>query len=165
MSELRRARPCVVVPGGNAAPACRRRLALPRCTSATSKAFCCGQNSARRASICIRSQLAIVGSGSGGCLAARNDFRAALIERDRIGGACFQSGCYAVGTLQGSQVPHSCSVVRTVSAYLECWKCLNGSPEWFRCRQPGCNLRALSTRPHNEQSELAAGEPNRPGRN
>ena len=54
-------------------------------------------------------QLAIVGSGSGGCwaacLAARNDFRAALIERDRIGGACFHSGCYAVGTLQGSRVP------------------------------------------------------------
>ena len=115
-------------------------------------------------------QLAIVGSGSGGCgatcLAARNDLRAALIERDRIGGACFHSGSYAVVTLQASRVPqfmqHGSNCLGLFGV-LEMSKL--ESPEWFRCRQPGCNLRALSTRTHNEQSKLAAGEPNRPGRN
>ena len=51
-------------------------------------------------------QLAIVGSGSGGReatrLAAQNGLRTALIEKDRIGGACFHSGCYAVLALQAS---------------------------------------------------------------
>ena len=51
-------------------------------------------------------QLAIVGSGSGGRaatrLAAQNGLRTALIEKDRIGGACFHSGCYAVLSLQAS---------------------------------------------------------------
>jgi dihydrolipoamide dehydrogenase len=51
-------------------------------------------------------QLAIIGSGSGGReatrLAARNGLRTALIERDRIGGTCFHSGCYAVLALQAS---------------------------------------------------------------
>jgi choline dehydrogenase-like flavoprotein len=74
-------------------------------------------------------QLAIVGSGSGGCgvtrLAARNDFRAALIERDRIGGAYFHGGCYAVGTLQSSRVPQFMQHGSNCSAYLECWKCPN----------------------------------------
>jgi dihydrolipoamide dehydrogenase len=51
-------------------------------------------------------QLAIIGSGSGGraasLLAARNGLRTALIERDKIGGTCFHSGCYAVLSLQAS---------------------------------------------------------------
>jgi pyruvate/2-oxoglutarate dehydrogenase complex dihydrolipoamide dehydrogenase (E3) component len=51
-------------------------------------------------------QLAIIGSGSGGReatrLAARNGLRTALIEKDRIGGTCFHSGCYAVLSLQAS---------------------------------------------------------------
>jgi dihydrolipoamide dehydrogenase len=51
-------------------------------------------------------QLAIVGSGSGGReaarLAAENGLHTALIERDRIGGTCFHSGCYAVLALQAS---------------------------------------------------------------
>jgi dihydrolipoamide dehydrogenase len=51
-------------------------------------------------------QLAIIGSGSGGReatrLAARNGLRTALIERDRLGGTCFHSGCYAVLALQAS---------------------------------------------------------------
>src|SRR6476620_11273590 len=51
-------------------------------------------------------QLAIMGSGSGGReairLAARSGLRTALIERDRIGGTCFHSGCYAVLALQAS---------------------------------------------------------------
>jgi dihydrolipoamide dehydrogenase len=51
-------------------------------------------------------QLAIIGSGSGGraasLLAARNGLRTALIERDKIGGTCFHSGCYAVLALQAS---------------------------------------------------------------
>jgi dihydrolipoamide dehydrogenase len=51
-------------------------------------------------------QLAIVGSGSGGRaatrLAAQNGLRTALIEKDRVGGACFHSGCYAVLALQAS---------------------------------------------------------------
>jgi dihydrolipoamide dehydrogenase len=51
-------------------------------------------------------QLAIIGSGSGGraaaVLAARNGLRTALIERDRIGGTCFHTGCYAVLALQAS---------------------------------------------------------------
>jgi dihydrolipoamide dehydrogenase len=51
-------------------------------------------------------QLAIIGSGSGGReaarLAAHNGLRTALIERDKLGGACFHSGCYAVLALQAS---------------------------------------------------------------
>src|SRR6202049_5062692 len=51
-------------------------------------------------------QLAIIGSGSGGraasLLAARNGLRTPLIERDKIGGTCFHSGCYAVLALQAS---------------------------------------------------------------
>jgi dihydrolipoamide dehydrogenase len=51
-------------------------------------------------------QLAIVGSGSGGRsatrLAAQNGLRTALIEKDRVGGVCFHSGCYAVLALQAS---------------------------------------------------------------
>jgi dihydrolipoamide dehydrogenase len=51
-------------------------------------------------------QLAIIGSGSGGReaarLAARNGLRTALVEKDRLGGTCFHSGCYAVLTLQAS---------------------------------------------------------------
>ncbi len=51
-------------------------------------------------------QVAILGSGSGGReaarLAARNGLRTALIEKDRIGGTCFHSGCYAVLALQAS---------------------------------------------------------------
>ena len=51
-------------------------------------------------------QLVIIGSGSGGReaarLAARNGLRTALIERDRLGGACFHTGCYALLTLQAS---------------------------------------------------------------
>lgn len=51
-------------------------------------------------------QLAIIGSGSGGReaarLAARNGLRTALIEKDRLGGTCFHSGCYAVLALQAS---------------------------------------------------------------
>jgi dihydrolipoamide dehydrogenase len=51
-------------------------------------------------------QLAIIGSGSGGReatrLAARHGLRTALIERDRVGGTCFHSGCYAVLSLQAS---------------------------------------------------------------
>jgi dihydrolipoamide dehydrogenase len=51
-------------------------------------------------------QLAIVGSGSGGReaarLAARNGLRTALIEKDRLGGTCFHSGCFAVLALQAS---------------------------------------------------------------
>jgi dihydrolipoamide dehydrogenase len=51
-------------------------------------------------------QLAIIGSGSGGReaarLAARNGLRAALIEKDRLGGNCFHSECYAVLALQAS---------------------------------------------------------------
>jgi dihydrolipoamide dehydrogenase len=51
-------------------------------------------------------QLAIIGSGSGGReatrLAARQGLRTALIERDRVGGTCFHSGCYAVLSLQAS---------------------------------------------------------------
>ena len=51
-------------------------------------------------------QLAIIGSGSGGReatrLAARNGLRTALIEKERIGGTCFHSGCYAVLSLQAS---------------------------------------------------------------
>lgn len=51
-------------------------------------------------------QLAIVGSGSGGRaatrLAAQNGLHTALIEKDRIGGKCFHSGCYAVLALQAS---------------------------------------------------------------
>src|SRR3984893_1145432 len=51
-------------------------------------------------------QLAIIGSGSGGraasLLAARNGLRTALIEKDKIGGTCFHSGCYAVLALQAS---------------------------------------------------------------
>jgi dihydrolipoamide dehydrogenase len=51
-------------------------------------------------------QLAIIGSGSGGReatrLAARNGLRTALVERDRVGGTCFHSGCYAVLSLQAS---------------------------------------------------------------
>ena len=49
-------------------------------------------------------QLAIIGSGSGGReavrLAAQSGLRTALIERDRVGGTCFHSGCYAVLSLQ-----------------------------------------------------------------
>jgi len=49
-------------------------------------------------------QLAVIGSGSGGreatLLAARKGLRTALIEGDKIGGACFHSGCYAVLALQ-----------------------------------------------------------------
>jgi dihydrolipoamide dehydrogenase len=51
-------------------------------------------------------QLAIIGSGSGGReatrLAARQGLRTALIEKDRVGGTCFHSGCYAVLSLQAS---------------------------------------------------------------
>jgi 2-polyprenyl-6-methoxyphenol hydroxylase-like FAD-dependent oxidoreductase len=51
-------------------------------------------------------QLAIIGSGSGGraasLLAARNGLRTALIERDKIGGTSFHSGCNAVLALQAS---------------------------------------------------------------
>jgi dihydrolipoamide dehydrogenase len=51
-------------------------------------------------------QLAIIGSGSGGRaaarLAARSGLRTALIERDRLGGACFHTGCYAILSLQAS---------------------------------------------------------------
>ena len=51
-------------------------------------------------------QLAIIGSGSGGraasLLAAQNGLRTALIEKDKIGGTCFHSGCYAVLALQAS---------------------------------------------------------------
>ncbi|MBV9645366.1 MAG: NAD(P)/FAD-dependent oxidoreductase [Verrucomicrobia bacterium] len=51
-------------------------------------------------------QLAIIGSGSGGReaarLAARHGLRTALIEKDRLGGTCFHSGCYAVLALQAS---------------------------------------------------------------
>jgi dihydrolipoamide dehydrogenase len=50
--------------------------------------------------------LAVIGSGSGGReaarLAARHGLRTALIERDRVGGTCFHSGCYAVLALQAS---------------------------------------------------------------
>ncbi len=49
-------------------------------------------------------QLVVIGSGSGGreatLLAARKGLRTALIEGDKIGGACFHSGCYAVRALQ-----------------------------------------------------------------
>jgi len=49
-------------------------------------------------------QLAVIGSGSGGReatrLAARKGLRTALVEGDKIGGACFHSGCYAVRALQ-----------------------------------------------------------------
>src|ERR1700726_5014731 len=49
-------------------------------------------------------QLAVIGSGSGGreatLLAARKGLRTALIEGDKVGGACFHSGCYAVRALQ-----------------------------------------------------------------
>jgi dihydrolipoamide dehydrogenase len=59
-----------------------------------------------RGSMSDRYQLAIVGSGSGGReatrLAAQNSLHTALIERNRIGGTCFHSGCYAVLALQAS---------------------------------------------------------------
>ena len=49
-------------------------------------------------------QLVVIGSGSGGraaaLLAARNGLRTAVIEGDKIGGASFHSGCYAVRALQ-----------------------------------------------------------------
>jgi len=49
-------------------------------------------------------QLAVIGSGSGGreatLLAARKGLRTALIEGDKVGGASFHSGCYAVRALQ-----------------------------------------------------------------
>jgi dihydrolipoamide dehydrogenase len=49
-------------------------------------------------------QLAVIGSGAGGreatLLAARKGFRTALIERDKLGGTSFHSGCYAVCALQ-----------------------------------------------------------------
>ena len=49
-------------------------------------------------------QLAVIGSGSGGreatLLAARAGLKTALVEADKIGGACYHSGCYAVLALQ-----------------------------------------------------------------
>src|SRR6202035_2166261 len=49
-------------------------------------------------------QLAVIGSGSGGreasLLGARKGLRTALVEGDKIGGACFHTGCYAVRALQ-----------------------------------------------------------------
>jgi dihydrolipoamide dehydrogenase len=49
-------------------------------------------------------QLAVIGSGSGGraaaLFAARKGLSTTLIEGDKIGGACFHSGCYAVRALQ-----------------------------------------------------------------
>jgi len=52
-----------------------------------------------------RYQVAVIGSGSAGraatVLAARQGLQTALIEKDRIGGAAFHSGCYAVRGLLG----------------------------------------------------------------
>jgi dihydrolipoamide dehydrogenase len=52
-----------------------------------------------------RYQLVVIGSGSAGreatLLAAGKGLRIALIERDRIGGVAFHSGCYAVSGLLG----------------------------------------------------------------
>jgi dihydrolipoamide dehydrogenase len=52
-----------------------------------------------------RYQLAVIGSGSAGreatLLAAGKGLRTALIEKDRIGGTTFHSGCYAVSGLLG----------------------------------------------------------------
>jgi dihydrolipoamide dehydrogenase len=49
-------------------------------------------------------QIAVIGSGSGGraaaLFAARKGLRTTLIEGDKIGGACFHTGCYAVRALQ-----------------------------------------------------------------
>ncbi|HET9376218.1 MAG TPA: NAD(P)/FAD-dependent oxidoreductase [Chthoniobacterales bacterium] len=49
-------------------------------------------------------QLAVIGSGAGGreatLLAARKGLRTTLIERDKLGGTSFHSGCYAVCALQ-----------------------------------------------------------------
>jgi dihydrolipoamide dehydrogenase len=49
-------------------------------------------------------QLAVIGSGSGGraaaLFAARKGLSTTLIEGDKIGGACFHTGCYAVRALQ-----------------------------------------------------------------
>ena len=50
-------------------------------------------------------QLAVIGSGSAGreatLLASSKGLRVALIEKDRIGGVAFHSGCYAVSGLLG----------------------------------------------------------------
>jgi len=52
-----------------------------------------------------RYQVAIIGSGSAGraasLLAANQGLQTALIEKDRIGGTAFHSGCYAVTGLLG----------------------------------------------------------------
>jgi Pyruvate/2-oxoglutarate dehydrogenase complex, dihydrolipoamide dehydrogenase (E3) component, and related enzymes len=52
-----------------------------------------------------RYQLAVIGSGSAGreatLLAAGKGLRTALIEKDRLGGVAFHSGCYAVSGLLG----------------------------------------------------------------
>jgi dihydrolipoamide dehydrogenase len=52
-----------------------------------------------------RYQLVVIGSGSAGreatLLAAGKGLRTALIEKDRIGGVAFHSGCYAVSGLLG----------------------------------------------------------------
>jgi pyruvate/2-oxoglutarate dehydrogenase complex dihydrolipoamide dehydrogenase (E3) component len=49
-------------------------------------------------------QLAVIGSGSGGraaaLFAARKGLSTTLVEGDKIGGACFRTGCYAVRALQ-----------------------------------------------------------------
>src|ERR1700675_693984 len=49
-------------------------------------------------------QIAVIGSGSGGRAAAlfagRKGLRTTLIEGDKIGGACFHTGSYAVRALQ-----------------------------------------------------------------
>src|SRR6202790_2349568 len=49
-------------------------------------------------------QLAVIGSGSGGraaaLFAARKGLRTTLVEGDKIGGASFHTGCYAVRALQ-----------------------------------------------------------------
>lgn len=51
-------------------------------------------------------QLAVIGSGSGGAeaalLAAKNGFRVALIEKERLGGTRLHRGCYAVRALHAS---------------------------------------------------------------
>ncbi len=49
-------------------------------------------------------QLVVIGSGSGGreaaLLAARNDIRVCLIEREALGGTCLHRGCYSVRALR-----------------------------------------------------------------
>ena len=51
-----------------------------------------------------RYQLAVIGSGSGGreaaLVAARNNLRVGLIEKDALGGTCLHSGCYSVRALR-----------------------------------------------------------------